>query len=90
MSYKRRRGLGGGRGAKGRDRTAGQAPQEPAGSADDKQPELAEGTAAAAAPPSTATLAELFFSTGTVPSTSRRTIFIQSKISSSFLVPPKR
>lgn len=60
MSYKRRRGLGGGRGAKSRDRAAGLAPQESAGSADDERPELAEGTAAAAAPPSTATLAELF------------------------------
>ena len=60
MSYKRRRGLGGGRGTKGGGRASGPAPQDAAGSADDERPELAEGTAAAAAPPSTATLAELF------------------------------
>lgn len=60
MSYRRRRGLGGGRAAKGRGRASGSPPAEQAGSEGATQRELADGTAAAAAPPRTATLSELF------------------------------
>jgi len=60
MSYRRRRGLGGGRAAKGRGRASGLPPAEQAGSEGATQPQAADGTAAAAAPPRTATLSELF------------------------------
>ncbi|MCK5447461.1 MAG: PASTA domain-containing protein [Gemmatimonadetes bacterium] len=60
MSYRRRRGLGGRRGAKREDRTSGSTPEEQASSTAPEQREPADGTAAAAAPPRTQTLSELF------------------------------
>ncbi len=60
MSYRRRRGLGGGRGAKGGERASGPPPEEQASSDATGQRELPDGTAAAAAPPRTQTLSELF------------------------------
>jgi serine/threonine-protein kinase len=60
MSYKRRRGLGGGRGAKSGDRNTQSRPGEEASSSAGERPEAVEGTAAAAAAPRTRTLAELF------------------------------
>jgi beta-lactam-binding protein with PASTA domain len=60
MSYKRRRGLGGGRGSKGGNRHPGSRPDDQASISADERPEAAEGTAAAAAAPRTRTLAELF------------------------------
>lgn len=60
MSYRRRRGLGGGRGTKRGDRGAVSpvSGHEPDGDGHDR--DAAEGTAAAAAPPRTLTLSELF------------------------------
>lgn len=60
MSYKRRRGLGGGRGAKGGDRSKGTRPDEQASDSAGERPAPAKRTAAAAAAPRTRTLAELF------------------------------
>ena len=60
MSYRRRRGLGGGRGAKGGERTSGSPPEEQASGDAPEQRDLPDGTAAAAAAPRTQTLSELF------------------------------
>ena len=60
MSYRRRRGLGGGRGAKSGERTSGSPPDEQASSDAPEQQDLRDGTAAAAAAPRTQTLSELF------------------------------
>ena len=61
MSYKRRRGLGGGRGAKGAGRAAGEVPSSgPPSESEDQEARLPEGTAASAAPPRAQTLSELF------------------------------
>ncbi len=60
MSYKRRRGLGGGRGAKGGGRPGQVPPDRPPAGTDDEEARLPEGTAASAAPPHTQTLSELF------------------------------
>ncbi len=60
MSYRRRRGLGGGRGAKGGERTSGSPPDEQASGDAPEQRDLPDGTAAAAAAPRTQTLSELF------------------------------
>lgn len=59
MSYRRRRGLGG-RGAKGGNRVSGSPSEDRDAGTTGGRPEAAEGTAAAAAPPRTRTLAELF------------------------------
>ena len=60
MSYRRRRGLGGGRGARGGERTSGSPPDEQVSSDAPEQRDLPDGTAAAAAAPRTQTLSELF------------------------------
>ncbi|MCL7971392.1 MAG: PASTA domain-containing protein [marine benthic group bacterium] len=59
MSYKRRRGLGGGRGAKGGGR-GGDPPRETPSADTEDGAQLPEGTAASAAPPRAPTLTELF------------------------------
>ncbi|MGB5673768.1 MAG: PASTA domain-containing protein [Gemmatimonadota bacterium] len=60
MSYRRRRGLGGGRGTRGGERSSGSPPEEQTTADASGQRELPDGTAAAAAPPRTQTLSELF------------------------------
>jgi len=60
MSYKRRRGLGGGRGSKGRVRNAEAPPEAGAPEKSEGRREGADGTAAGAAAPRTQTLTELF------------------------------
>jgi beta-lactam-binding protein with PASTA domain len=60
MSYRRRRGLGGGRGAKSGDRASGSPPDDQPSSEDPQSRDPVDGTAAAAAPPRTQTLSELF------------------------------
>lgn len=60
MSYRRRRGLGGGRGGRGGDRTSGSPPEEKATDGSPEHREPVHGTAAGAAPPRTQTLSELF------------------------------
>lgn len=60
MSYRRRRGLGGGRGAKDGGRKSGSSPNDEASTEKPDPQGPVEGTAAAAAPPRTPTLSELF------------------------------
>lgn len=60
MSYKRRRGLGGGRGAKGEGRSGDTSPDGPIEARDGEESRVPEGTAASAAPPRAQTLSELF------------------------------
>lgn len=60
MSYKRRRGLGGGRGAKGGGRAGDPSEETPRAGTEEEGAQLPEGTAASAAPPRAPTLSELF------------------------------
>jgi len=60
MSYRRRRGLGGGRGGKGGDRAPGRAPEDDSQGANEQGAGAQGRTAAGASDPRTPTLAELF------------------------------
>lgn len=60
MSYRRRRGLGGGRGAKGGDRNTERLPGDASASGEPDLPEAEDRTAAGASEPRRQTLTELF------------------------------